>query len=369
MIQRSLSLFESMIKSEATRKTYSYHLAKFLSFYKIRDCDSLATMSADKLQVMLEDYLLHMRKQVSPNSIPTIYAGLELFLRANDKNLNFWKLHKMFPSKIKRSGFRAYTTDEVKDMLEFAKSRRNKAIVHVLASTGCRIGALHGLILKYVEDMPEGCKAILLYKDSEEEYWSFLTPEASKALSDYLKERENDHEYISENSPLFRMDYKMGIEKPRQLGYNALFSIMYRLIVGSKIQRIKKDNRFDVMMDHGFRKRFNGILKMNNEINSNIAEKLMAHKRGLDSSYLKPTREQCFNEFVKAIPDLTISESERLLADNKNKDETIKKMELEKNSIKKYDQRLAKAEKIILHLLHKISPDVVNPDKDHFNIE
>ena len=125
-----------MIKSEATRKTYSYHLAKFLSFYKIRDCDSLVTMSTDKLQAMLEDYLLHIRKQVSPNSISTIYAGLELFLRANDKNLNFWKLHKMFPSKIKRSGFRAYTTDEVKNMLEFAKSKRNKTIKICKANKG-----------------------------------------------------------------------------------------------------------------------------------------------------------------------------------------------------------------------------------------
>ena len=26
-----------MIKNEATRKTYSYYLARFLSFYKIRD--------------------------------------------------------------------------------------------------------------------------------------------------------------------------------------------------------------------------------------------------------------------------------------------------------------------------------------------
>jgi len=48
----------------------------------------------------------------------------------------------------------------------------------------------------------------------------------------------------------------------------------------------------------------------------NIAEKLMAHKRGLDGSYLKPTREQCFAEFVKAIPELTISDQARLKAEN-----------------------------------------------------
>lgn len=54
-----------------------------------------------------------------------------------------------------------------------------------------------------------------------------------------------------------------------------------------------------------YRKRFNGILKMNNNVNSNIAEKLMAHKKGLDGVYLEPTREECFAEFVKDITELT----------------------------------------------------------------
>lgn len=54
-----------------------------------------------------------------------------------------------------------------------------------------------------------------------------------------------------------------------------------------------------------YRKRFNGILKMNNNVNSNIAEKLMAHKKGLDGVYLEPAREECFAEFVKAITELT----------------------------------------------------------------
>ena len=37
----------------------------------------------------------------------------------------------------------------------------------------------------------------------------------------------------------------------------------------------------------------------------------MAHKKGLDGVYLKPTRDQCFQEFVKAVPDLMIYASER----------------------------------------------------------
>jgi len=58
-------------------------------------------------------------------------------------------------------------------------------------------------------------------------------------------------------------------------------------------------------------KRFNTTLKLINEVNSNIAEKLMAHKNGLDGRYLTPTREQCFKEFKKAIIDLTINPAKR----------------------------------------------------------
>ena len=74
-----------MIKTEATRKTYTYHLKGFISYYKIKDYDGLLTIPNEKLQIMLEDYLMYMKKQVSPNSIPTIFAGLELFLKAKDK--------------------------------------------------------------------------------------------------------------------------------------------------------------------------------------------------------------------------------------------------------------------------------------------
>jgi len=98
----------------------------------------------------------------------------------------------------------------------------------------------------------------------------------------------------------------------------------------------------------GFRKRFNTILKIDSEINSNIAEKLMAHKRGLDGVYFKPTREDCFKEFLKAVPQLTLSESERLKVEVKdlteNKDDIIKH----------YEERISRTEKLLNKVLEKL---------------
>ena len=53
--------------------------------------------------------------------------------------------------------------------------------------------------------------------------------------------------------------------------------------------------------DHGFRKRFNTILKLDNSVNHNVAEKLMGHKNGLDGVYLTPTVNELFAEFRKAM--------------------------------------------------------------------
>ena len=105
---------------------------------------------------------------------------------------------------------------------------------------------------------------------------------------------------------------------------------MWDLLIKAGIERIKKGKRYDKAAIYGFRKRFNTILKLNNDVNSNIAEKLMAHKRGLDGTYLQPTKEECFTEFVKAIPFLTISDDERIRLEN----QALKKekSKLEKNA-------------------------------------
>jgi integrase/recombinase XerD len=77
---------------------------------------------------------------------------------------------------------------------------------------------------------------------------------------------------------------------------------------------------------------------MNNDVNSNIAEKLMAHRNGFDGVYLKPTREQCFSEFSKAIQDLTISSENKNKMMIKKQKETITELKDEK------DKRIAELE-------------------------
>jgi len=116
--------------------------------------------------------------------------------------------------------------------------------------------------------------------------------------------------------------------KNNHLSDDNMKEILGRIIQGAKIQRKKTGNRHDKSLVYMFRKRFNTILKLNDRVNSNITEKLMAHKKGLDGTYLQPTLEECYKEFFKAISDLTIDDSERLRVTNQ-------KLEREKSELQK----------------------------------
>jgi len=310
-MQRSLLLFESAIKTEATRRMYLYHLKKFLEWAKIPDPDGLLQLKDSHLQSLMEDYLLYIKKRVSPNSIAAMFAPLELFFIMNDKQIQFKKIRKMFPSTVKKSGYGAWSNQDVKKFLENCKSKRMRALIHFLASTGCRIGAIYDLRSRHLSEMDSGCKSVLFYEGSNEEYFCFLTPEASRALDKYFEQRQRDGENLNEDSPVFRNFYRNGKAEVKPMSYKALQFCVAGLVKYSGANRRKTGSRFNIQVDHGFRKRFNTILKLNKNVNSNVAEKLMGHKNGLDGVYLTPTKEQCFEEFKKAIDDLTIDDAER----------------------------------------------------------
>jgi integrase len=311
---RSILLFESAIKTEATKKQYLYALNRFLIFAKIDHADVLITLKEPAIMVMLEDYLFYLKKRISPNSIPAIFAALELFLSMNDKTVNFKKLRKMYPGTIKKSGSQAWTTDDIKDMIEVSGSKRNKALILFMSSTGCRVGAIPELRMKHIKDY-ENCKQITFYPESKEEYVGFLTPESTKALDEYLTLRRKDGEKITDDSPVFRTVYQMGSANTRPMGEYAIEGIMRRILANRKstiTRQSKEGKRYDIQINHGFRKRYNTILKLISDVNANIAEKLLGHKNGLDGVYFVPTVEQLFIEFRKAIPELTIDGTARI---------------------------------------------------------
>ncbi len=336
---RSLLVFEQAIKSDETKKIYLYWLDKFREYSGSKTYDSLLLVDSKELQIKLEDYLFDLKKSKSSyarSTIEAIFYSIELFYSMNDVILNFKKIRKMFPPLEKRLGQQAYTTLDIQKILESSKSRKTRALIHLLASSGIRIGSVGSLKLKHIKPMKHGCKSILVYAGEREEYTTFITPEASKVLDSYIEERRKNGEEITQESPLFSaFRNNTGLGKVEPLSYSAGRTLLHRAVNQAHIEHVIEKKRHAVPVAHGFRKRFNTILKSDNDINSDLVEKLMGHSTTikLDNNYLKPSIDRLFEEYIKGIFDLTISDEERQKIEIENQQTEITELKQKETRI------------------------------------
>jgi integrase/recombinase XerD len=333
-MQRSLLIFEESCKSIHTRKQYRYYLDKFIEFYHIQDYDSLLAIEPAQIQIMIEDYVMQIKKQVSPNSVQTMLFGVKSFFEANDIEIRWKKIQKLFPEKVKVTGASAYSKEQIKLILSLATDVRSKALVLFLASSGIRIGALTELQLKHLQSY-ENCKIITVYSGTRDEYQTFLSPEATKALETYLNKRKENGEVLSESSPVFRTIFNVKYQKAMPAQRATLQEIVRRLLIKTGMRSGHENKRYSIQIDHGFRKFFNYVLKNTDGINLNYAEKLMGHSVSipLDNHYLEAIPYKLFNEYKKAIPGLTIDQTEY-------ERETRIKTEQEKSELERKNKEL-----------------------------
>jgi len=376
-LERKWSMLDDLNMSENTKITYKRSFNKLFSFcsneseqnkpwFKLNSYDYYLGLSDDSLQEMLENFLDHEKGRVkanliSPNSIPNYFSAYKILLEANYREHSVkWKpIVLKYPPMEKRSGYKPWTTPQINQMLGKCATLKKEAEIYFQASTGSRVGIHdHPLLMKHMikmehPDLEYHCYAFLIYAEEDEtieekdqrilnddrdssdySFFAFSTPEASYVLDQYHIERKEKGEVFVANTPIFRGSdtHACSTGEFYQITGNAFRKMMEALVVTARVERVKKRNRFDTMIDHGFRKRFNTVLKINNDVNSNIAEKLMQHAKGLDGTYLTPTRQQCFDEFVKAIPELTLSEVEKKKMENQLQKDEITELK-EKNEI------------------------------------
>jgi len=313
-VQRSLLIFENSVNSPASRKTYLYYIDKFISNFDLKDYDDLANTPQDKLQIIMEDYVMYLKKKISPNTISVPVSAMKAFLDCNDVELRWGKINRLKPARIRKTGKEAWLTSEITKMISFTNDIRTKTIIDFLSASGVRIGALDGLRMKHVKQI-EDYKCITVYEGLIEEYVTFLTPEASCMFDEYIQKRESGGEKLTGESPAFRSAYQLGYAKVKPMNMSSVKEVMRQLVLksGLRTNHVKIGKRYNKQLEHGFRKRFNTILKTTPSMNISLAEKMMGHSVtvALDNVYLDPTIQQLFNEFKKAIPEFTVDDSTR----------------------------------------------------------
>lgn len=354
--------FSRGINTESTLSGYTNYLMNFMSFHDLgEDYDSVVKRDTKEIDSLITSYLdsLYERQVKGITQRAHLMAIERLFI------MNDCIFHKdRIRMGIKKDdaipgGTVPVSTEELFLMLACTKSLRTKCILGFLASTGMRPAGLSDPILRmqHLEEMttPNGdkCYAIKIYDGSKSGYWAFLTPEITIFMDSYFESRKSTGEVLTDNSPIF-VNKRKASKFLENVSDDYARYIIYNLITQSGIKRIKVSRfRYDKAAMYMFRKRFNTILKLNNDLNSNIAEKLMAHKKGLDGTYLQPTREECFAEFVKAIPELTIDPTNRQTQELRTKQKEIEMLE-------KKSREIDSLKEMILEMRDKKS---INPDE------
>jgi len=297
----------------------------------------MLTIEQKQLQIMVEDYVIMLKKKVSPNSVNTYMAGIEAFFETNDVELRWKKIRRLYPAKVKKTGGKMWTTEEIDLMLKSTRDLRQKALIHFLAASGVRRGAITDLRIKHISKI-EDCYSISVYENSLEEYTTFIHSEAAFWLDKYLEKRKNDGEYLDKNSPLFRKSYQLGIQKALPMNDELILRSIWYVInkSGLRAGQEKKSGRYETQTNHGFRKRFNTIVENTDGIKIILAEKMMGHSIKsipMAEIYNLPTTEMLFEEYKKAIPELIISDEERIRLENE-------KLKEEKSENQKLKEKL-----------------------------
>ncbi|WP_316505173.1 hypothetical protein [Nitrosopumilus sp.] len=61
-------------------------------------------MDSNQLQIMMEDYIIHIKKDHSRSAVTNPLYALEAFLDINNVQINWRKIRRLLPAQAKKTG-------------------------------------------------------------------------------------------------------------------------------------------------------------------------------------------------------------------------------------------------------------------------
>ena len=324
-----LENFLFAIKSSITRDRYKRRLADFFKFMEIEgNLESQSRQFVMNAQekgkpwvfANLMKFLSYHKERAERGEISNVtvrnyYKPLKLFLEMNDLELSWKRIGRGLPRGRRYAADRAPTIKEIQKLVDYP-DRRIKGIVFTMCSSGIRLGAWDylrwGDITPIQNDDQIIAAKIVVYAGDEEQYNSFITPEAYFELQKWMELREESGEKITKDSWLMRDlwntdKYSRGLvsvpKKLRSLGIKRLVErALYAQKIRSKLPEGQRRHEFQA--DHGFRKFFKTHAEQSmRPIN---VEMLMGHSTGVSDSYYRPNENELLSDYLNAVESITI---------------------------------------------------------------
>jgi len=299
-------LFLDNIKSPETARKYKKLLEKFLrsipdQVYEKKSKKSdvksivkyfvdLAKKNPDLAADIIATYIKEEKKLVesgllSSGTLENHIKPIKVLLDANRIAIHWKSLHRLYPRKQSTTDDRAYTKSELQKMLEIARDITDKVIITVFSSGGFRLEAWNYFTWKDIklfknQDNSYKGGALLVYGKDEESYWTHITPEACKYVELYREKWKSDIGiYPKDDQPLLKAVKYPTIHRLNSTGVKKRIEKIVKSIgMRQKLPEGKK--RYEVPLDHGFRKYFNTMkkIKLSRQITIKL-EKFLAGKK------------------------------------------------------------------------------------------
>jgi hypothetical protein len=384
-IGRSYQLFKNAIRSDKSLQLYKQHLFHFCDFLKMTTEQIVSTYSGGEnakglinLQHMIEDYVILLQTKVRNKEITAMTATVmvppvKLFCEMNDIILNWRKINKLLPHGNDNATDEAYTREQIKKMLKYSDLRAKIPILF-MASSGMRLGGFQGLTdgcIKPIYDEKNNkllAAHVMVYKGTDEEYDTFISPEAYHAYEEYRNLRTKFGENISKNSPILLRRFDINpdgesaaIDNTKPLALSTIAGILLTVAYKAGIREVSENyhERYNIKIAHGFRKFFSTTLSSikaadgsgRNAIDFIKKEWLLGHAltsvHALEENYNRSDRVNLLlEEYLKAVKELTISDEERLQV-------KVKKLQTDISNMKTVEVQLAAKDKEIQDLVKK----------------
>ncbi|HYA85406.1 MAG TPA: hypothetical protein VEH06_18470 [Candidatus Bathyarchaeia archaeon] len=239
-------------------------------------------------------------------SVRSFYKPVKLFCIVHDIELAWKKIAMIMPESRRFANDRAPTHEEIEIIIKYP-DRRIKPLVLTTCSSGIRVGAWEYLKWKHIEPIRRDDRIvaakIIVYAGENEQYFSFITPEAFQALQEWMDYRKRNGEDINGESWLMRTlwDTTASVpdaKSPIKMTTEAVRALVKRALKSQGLRTTLVAHRHEFKANHGFRKFFqtNAEPKMK----SLDVMTLMGQSTGLAQSYNKPTVDMLLTEYLKA---------------------------------------------------------------------
>ena len=363
-----LTEFLDGIKSKSTRSRYVPRFDLFLRTIGMEGRNTreraknfaLKARDTDWAYNTINQYMRMQREraekgEISESTVPNYFKPIKLFCDMNRITLPWKNIQKRIPQGRAYAENELLTKDQLRQLLTYP-DRRIKVAVLTNVSSGIRVGSWDylnwGDIKPILKDGVIVSASFRAYDTKRKTYYpAYLTPEAYTCIKDYIEYRKKNGERITPKSPVLRNLFvpdkgaKGEPHNPIRLKSTGVKRLIEDALKGTGLRKVlpKGTRRHPFQANHGFRKYFSTVCFT--RMKAIHATMIQGHSLGVNDSYVTPSTNELLEEYLKAVPDLTILEQLPGQPSEEDVDEMKEKIKLQGEEVIKLHGEIAERNK------------------------